>query len=130
MKSILKRGISFVLIVTMMCSVAMNRWQVVALAEELDESDETGTEFQDELEIEFLEKRITDTSAYLRYFIVVDGKKEYITESLELKGKTIVSSISSTGVNENNVPITVTEEEQSTIVIEECNEEELPTESS
>ena len=112
MKSILKRGISFVLIVTMMCSVAMNRWQVVALAEELDESDETGTEFQDELEIEFLEKRITDTSAYLRYFIVVDGKKEYITESLELKGKTIVSSISSTGVNENNVPITVTEEEQ------------------
>ena len=130
MKSILKRGISFVLIVAMMCSVAMNRWQVVALAEELDESDETGTEFQDELEIEFLEKRITDTSAYLRYFIVVDGKKEYITESLELKGKTIVSSISSTGVNENNVRITVTEEEQSTIVIEECNEEELPTESS
>ena len=47
-----------------------------------------------------------------------------------MKGKTIVSSISSTGVNENNVPITVTEEEQSTIVIEECNEEELPTESS
>lgn len=48
---------------------------------------------------------------------MVDGKKEYITESLEWKGKTIVSSILSTGVNENNVSITVTEEEQSTIVI-------------
>jgi len=51
--------------------------------------------------------------------------KASVLQSLELKGKTIVSSISSTGVNENNVPITVTEEEQSTIVIEECDEEEF-----
>lgn len=65
--------------------------------------------------VRFIENKVTNTSANLKYYMTVDGKTALITESVEVDGDTISYTGSSVEVDKNNKPINSTLERNSVV---------------
>ena len=94
MKNVFEKGLSVVLVVATLFSITAQ----AAFAAPVESTVEG---------IVYIDKNVTDTNAYLKYYMTVDGKTNLITESAKIEDETIFVDSSSVEVDENFNPIIV-----------------------